>query len=91
MLIKANLSFPIPPDESPDTTHPEVIAALIKVFNEGERRELSLVTNQFGVSRTRDTCKITGIEEVVKKMDGELCYFDAIQSYPHIRIHFWIN
>lgn len=76
VLIKPNLSFPIPPEEAPDTTHPEVIAALIRVFEEGGAGRVIVGEQSVWGVRTRDTCRITGVEEVVKETGGELCYFD---------------
>jgi len=76
VLIKPNLSFPIPPQDGPDTTDPQVVGAAVRAFKEcGAKKVIVGDQSVWGV-RTRDTCKIIGLKEIVEKEGGELCYFD---------------
>ena len=76
VLIKPNISFPTSPDIAPDITNPNIIAALVKVFKEGGASKVIVGDQSVWGVRTRDSCRITGIQEVVEKSGGEVCYFD---------------
>jgi len=76
VLIKPNLSFPIPPDESPDVTHPDVIAALVKVFKDGGAQRVVVGDQSVWGVRTRDSFRITRVQEAVEREGGEICCFD---------------
>jgi uncharacterized protein (DUF362 family) len=76
ILVKPNLSYPVPPDMGPELTHPDVIVAIVRLLKEnGAGRILVGDQSVLGV-RTRDTFRITGIGKAVEKAGGELCPFD---------------
>jgi uncharacterized protein (DUF362 family) len=76
VLIKPNVSFPIPPEHGPDATSPEVISAVTRLFKEGGAGRVVVGEQSVWGCRTRDAFRITGIKEVVEKAGGEVCYFD---------------
>lgn len=76
VLIKPNVSFPIPPEHGPDATSPEVISTVTRLFKEGGAGRVVVGEQSVWGCRTRDAFRITGIKEVVEKAGGEVCYFD---------------
>lgn len=76
ILVKPNVSFPVSPEVSPEITHPDVIAALVRAFKENGASEVFVGDQPVWGVRSRDAFRISGVEDAVTRAGGEVCYFD---------------
>ncbi|MBS3098072.1 DUF362 domain-containing protein [Candidatus Woesearchaeota archaeon] len=77
VLIKPNVLSPHKPEEA-ITTHPAVIDAVCKILKEKEINDIT-IGDSSGVAAagvTKEAFKISGIEEVAKKNNAKVIYFE---------------
>ncbi len=75
VLIKPNLSLP---KEQPETTSPEVVAALVKICKEYGASKVYVGDQPVWGIRTRDALRVTGIGNAAEKEGGEIVCFEDV-------------
>ncbi len=76
VLVKPNLCGPFPPEDIPSSTHPEVVAAVVRwLYAEGAREVLVGDEPVWGL-RSRFAHERSGVQAVVEREGGRLIHLD---------------